>query len=275
MKYTRIILLAIGLMIVPLLSFASIPEYPMAFWGNIKINDKDAKIGTIVRAYYGSTLAGEIEVKEGGVYGYTDSTKQKLLVASGDGKITFKIQQADFNNGKETTGDNLQIYSSFISGETVELNLSFKKKISISGGGGGGGGSSSGNSETIINTPTLVSPSINDNGCLSGYLYSSTTGLKCNNLNATEVDNSNTQLNVSNLNINRTLKYGMQGDDVKQLQIYLNNHGYTISLTGVGSKGYETNFFGNLTKQAVIKFQKSNNLIADGIVGPATKNFIK
>jgi len=72
---------------------------------------------------------------------------------------------------------------------------------------------------------------------------------------------------INTLNIKRLLKLNMIGDDVKELQSYLNNHGYPISLTGLGSKGYETTKFGPLTKKAVILFQIANGLTPDGIVG--------
>ena len=67
----------------------------------------------------------------------------------------------------------------------------------------------------------------------------------------------------------------MEGEDVKALQVYLNTHGYTLATTGVGSSGNETNYFGDLTKKAVIKFQLTNKLVGDGIVGPITKSFLK
>ena len=55
----------------------------------------------------------------------------------------------------------------------------------------------------------------------------------------------------------RDLKPGMDGNDVKELQKYLNNNGFPLAQTGVGSKGYETNFFGPLTKVALAKFQNA------------------
>ena len=67
-----------------------------------------------------------------------------------------------------------------------------------------------------------------------------------------------------------TLKLYTVSSDVKLLQIYLNNHGYTVSSSGAGSLGNEINNFGSLTKKAVIKFQKDHNLTADGVVGPKT-----
>ena len=69
----------------------------------------------------------------------------------------------------------------------------------------------------------------------------------------------------------RNLKIGSNGPDVKNLQQYLNNNGYLLTNSGVGSKGNETNYFGQLTKNAVIKLQRDNKLVSDGIVGPITR----
>ena len=73
----------------------------------------------------------------------------------------------------------------------------------------------------------------------------------------------------------------MTGDDVKILQIYLNNHGYTVAQTGIGlplqigSLGHETTYFGMKTKIAVMTFQMANNLTPDGVVGPITREKMK
>ena len=53
----------------------------------------------------------------------------------------------------------------------------------------------------------------------------------------------------------KNLSLGLADEEVKNLQILLNKLGFQIAQSGIGSSGNETNYFGNLTKQAVIKFQ--------------------
>ena len=56
---------------------------------------------------------------------------------------------------------------------------------------------------------------------------------------------------------NKDLKIGDNNDDVRFLQKFLNKNPATeISSSGAGSSGNETYFFGQLTKNAVIKFQE-------------------
>jgi hypothetical protein len=57
------------------------------------------------------------------------------------------------------------------------------------------------------------------------------------------------------------LKLGSKGDDVRALQQRLRDLGWTISVDGD---------FGPRTRDAVLTFQKSRPLTADGIVGPKT-----
>ena len=73
--------------------------------------------------------------------------------------------------------------------------------------------------------------------------------------------------NVFAASFERNLKVGDSGQDVLSLQKILNASLSTeIALSGVGSPGNETAFFGNLTKIAVIKFQ---NLYAGDILTPS------
>ena len=67
------------------------------------------------------------------------------------------------------------------------------------------------------------------------------------------------------------LSFGSRGNDVRQLQIFLNTHGYPVSTTGPGSPGNETTIFGYATKAALIRFQKANNIDPIGVMGPMTR----
>jgi hypothetical protein len=79
----------------------------------------------------------------------------------------------------------------------------------------------------------------------------------------------------------KTLKYGQTSDDVKYLQIFLNSDPETqLASEGPGSPGQETNYFGSLTRKAVIKFQEkyATEVLAPwgltkgtGIVGEKTR----
>lgn len=55
----------------------------------------------------------------------------------------------------------------------------------------------------------------------------------------------------------RTLRIGQKGDDVKELQKFLNNNGFVVAISGPGSVDNETNYFGPATFRALIKFQEA------------------
>lgn len=73
---------------------------------------------------------------------------------------------------------------------------------------------------------------------------------------------------------NKNLKFGMKDESVYQLQVFLNNNGFTISKSGVGSKGKENAYFGIKTKLALKRFQKAMGLKPTGILGPVTQRII-
>lgn len=70
----------------------------------------------------------------------------------------------------------------------------------------------------------------------------------------------------------KNLEIGDVSADVKALQIYFNNNGYKMVSAGYGSKGHETDYFGQATKEALISFQKDHNIFpAVGYFGPLTR----
>ena len=63
-----------------------------------------------------------------------------------------------------------------------------------------------------------------------------------------------------------TIKYTMQGSEVKWLQWMLNRHGYNLRIDGI---------YGPRTLEAVKDFQKNHNLVVDSLVGKKTKAALK
>lgn len=56
----------------------------------------------------------------------------------------------------------------------------------------------------------------------------------------------------------RNLRLGDRGHDVKRLQVFLNQHGFMLARAGHGSVGNETDVFGPMLKQALLRFQEAN-----------------
>jgi hypothetical protein len=71
----------------------------------------------------------------------------------------------------------------------------------------------------------------------------------------------------------RNLSLGSNGSDVMNLQKALNSDAATrVSMTGVGSLGNESSYFGTKTRDAVVKFQRKYGITpAAGYVGPITR----
>jgi peptidoglycan hydrolase-like protein with peptidoglycan-binding domain len=67
------------------------------------------------------------------------------------------------------------------------------------------------------------------------------------------------------------LTLGVQNEAVRCLQQYLNASGYTVSTSGVGSKGSETNQYREKTQDAVRKWQAANSIPATGTFGPQSR----
>ena len=64
-----------------------------------------------------------------------------------------------------------------------------------------------------------------------------------------------------------TLEKGAEGEEVKKIQHWLNDHGYNA--------GKEDGLFGDKTRAAVIQFQGEKSILTNGIVNPQTQVVMK
>lgn len=72
--------------------------------------------------------------------------------------------------------------------------------------------------------------------------------------------------------IDRDLMKGHRGEDVRSLQVWLNQNGFQVAKEGPGSPGRETDFFGELTRRAVSRWQASVGIRpAEGYFGPLSR----
>ncbi|MFP4617138.1 MAG: peptidoglycan-binding domain-containing protein, partial [Candidatus Paceibacterota bacterium] len=70
----------------------------------------------------------------------------------------------------------------------------------------------------------------------------------------------------------RDLSTGSTGNDVKTLQEWLNDNGYTVATEGAGSPGNESDYFGERTCEAVAAYQSANDIEpVAGYFGPLTR----
>lgn len=231
------IILTIIIIFVPVSVFAGIPSFPMAFWGIVTIDGVEAPAGSTVRVYAGANEVGKVLVQEGGVYGYTEPTKQKLVVIESENLLTFTIETPTYS---ETAGISDVTYIKFISGDTVQKNLSFSIiENSNSSSGGGGGGSSRNRSSTPVNEevlpvaeePTTPTPIV---------------------------------LGVSTFRFTKDLGIDMDNSDVIQLQKLLRDEGFFTYPTNTG-------YYGLVTQKAVQDYQKFYDIRITGYVGPITR----
>lgn len=74
----------------------------------------------------------------------------------------------------------------------------------------------------------------------------------------------------------RDLQTGMDGEDVRQLQQFLNAQGFILAIAGApGSKGHETTRFGAATRGALKAFQKAHTFAETGILSGQTRTLVQ
>ncbi len=218
-----------------------------------------------------SALAITDNVSPNAPTGLADTTRtssiQVLLVSTGSSQIRYTtdgttptcslgtVYSVDFSISETTTLKALGCDEATNASSIVTAVYTFVR----SGNSGSGGGDARA-------TPAV--PATKIDGCVPGNLFNPMTGKSCTVPATPAVPASSNvpRAFVSNLTA------GSRGADVQALQIFLNTRGYSVASSGPGSPGSETTFFGNLTKAAVIKYQKAKGITpAVGYFGPKTR----
>ncbi len=204
-----------------------------------------------------------------------------------DGLYTFTVKASD-NNGNAGTISDLKTYSLLINqpvrtastgGGSVTVSSSAPPVTSTNSG------TNSGNSTTtsVSGSSTSTTPTTET---LFGQLISlirlaETKGLQLPPSFTALLGNNSGAL--ENFIFTHDMYPGMHHPDAKELQIFLNSHGFTVAESGPGSTGHETEYMGKATAAALRKFQEAH--AADillpngfshgtGILGPSTRAFI-
>jgi hypothetical protein len=176
----------------------------------------------------------------------------ELLVSEGCGEDILATALGDFPDDQQVQFNSLEV------GQTYECTVSVNSDAGLS-------------NELTVGPFTVIS----SGGSTSG----TTRSARINNLRAQgkETEAQKIEQEVTKTVIptiipplTRLLKYKMIGEEVRIMQQLLNKKGYTLALTGPGSPGNETQYYGPKTLAMIKKFQLANGLIPDGIVGPLT-----
>jgi hypothetical protein len=76
---------------------------------------------------------------------------------------------------------------------------------------------------------------------------------------------------ITSTTFSENLQLWSKGTDVLALQQFLNNNGFVLAQSGVGSPEHETDVFGSRTYRALVRFQAAHGLQATGFFGPLTR----
>ncbi|MDD5721471.1 MAG: right-handed parallel beta-helix repeat-containing protein [Candidatus Pacebacteria bacterium] len=171
----------------------------------------------------------------------------KVLVNSGAGTTTSRIVNLNFNAGSDVKKMAISLTGDF--NDASQENYSATKQIDLC------------SKFDVIKNPTCPAGTYKIYVKFFTY-YGQSSGIASSTIilksSSTPTENLQQTNNLSLTNpFTKYLQYRQTNADIKRLQIFLNSDPDTkVADSGAGSPGKETNFFGLLTKKAVIKFQE-------------------
>lgn len=154
----------------------------------------------------------------------------------------------------------------------VSFSVSNSSSSGGGGGGGGGGSSRSSSSSSDDDDDTSTTTDSTDRAALLAQIETLTK----------ELVRLQSLLGVgssipSGFTFLTDLSIGSRTDDVQRLQQFLNSKGYIVNARpdGAGAPGRESTYFGDLTREALARFQAANSIApAVGYFGPITRALV-
>lgn len=188
------------------------------------------------------------------------------LFSDQSSQITFKFE---IHSSNATLTSNV-VSAADPSGTVLSYSINATPPPSFFGGSGGG--LDDGDSDPASSTPPVTPPVPGSPEALKAQIAALLA----------QIDDLKIKLGLlSNAAPNppafiRDLTLGSRGEDVRSLQLYLNNHDFALAEVGPGSPGNETNVFGVLTKSALAKFQAAKGISPSiGYFGPKTRAWVE
>ena len=125
----KLLISVLGLILLFPLAVSATPPFPMNFYGDVIINDVNAPVGSVIKAYDSNdNLLAQFTLTQAGVYGNSDRTQPesaKLAVPTYVGSaVVFKINSPQYDGDVQLS--DTELYSAaFSEFENVSKNLAF------------------------------------------------------------------------------------------------------------------------------------------------------
>ena len=271
------LLICLSILLVPFVAGAAYNDVSLGTSAIISINDS---LGTAVPL----TVSGSADVVESIVVGATSFTAtlqsgSTLQVASaGRNSLSTDVPSSNYSTscGTDQSTITLTATAQAVATVTVSPNACGSgTSTTVTGSNGpvaqsGGGGGGSYIAPTTTTTTTSTTATIEQLQAMIASLIAQIQALGGSVGSTAGVSSSSFMYNIK-------LNVGSKGDDVMNLQKFLNSDPDTqVSVSGAGSPGNETTYFGLATRKAIQKFQVKYGMAAPGKTGygnfgPATR----
>jgi hypothetical protein len=158
---------------------------------------------------------------------------------------------------------------------TSSVSVTITNAVAYGGGSSSSGVAPSSGGGFVITHPAVFTVPTPSAPCALGKIFDIQTGARCALSLATALGiKPQSEAPIAFL-FSKDLQFGRQDAQIKWLQEFLNDAGYSVASSGSGSPGNESVYFGSLTRHALELYQAAHNITpAAGYFGPLTRAYI-